>query len=128
MYSFVFNTNHRFIVDDVPFGLCVLLGLGELVGCPMPDTAQLTLHLQAYLHKEYVVVDAATLMLRGRDVGETGAPQAYGVDTLEKLRKLAENRTDVYQQAYEQALSIDARDEYALGALAKLPAEDTDMD
>jgi len=32
------------------------------------------------------------------------------------------------RQAYEQALSIDARDEYALGALAKLPAEDTDMD
>ena len=32
------------------------------------------------------------------------------------------------RQAYKQALSFDARDEFALEALAKLPAEDTGTD
>ena len=35
------DTSSRFIQDDVSFGLCVLLGLGEIVDMPMPHTALL---------------------------------------------------------------------------------------
>mmetsp|Transcript_19921 Transcript_19921/g.32792 ORF Transcript_19921/g.32792 Transcript_19921/m.32792 type:complete len:494 (-) Transcript_19921:554-2035(-) len=86
--EYVLNVDHRFIVDDVPYGLCVIYGIAAIVGCPMPETGKLIADLQLYLKKEYVVVKGARFVLEGRDAMETGAPQAYGVKTLEQLRSL----------------------------------------
>jgi hypothetical protein len=86
--EFVFNVDHRFIVDDVPYGLCVLYGLAEIVDCPMPATAKLICDLQLFLRKEYLVVKGARFVLAGRDALETGAPQAYGVKNMAQLKDL----------------------------------------
>jgi len=88
---YVMNTNHRFIVDDVPFGLCVLYGMSLIVECPMPNTAHLISQLQMFMQKEYVTVQGARFMLNGRDAHETGAPQSYGVTTREQLKDLMLN-------------------------------------
>lgn len=82
------DTTSRFITDDVAYGLCVLVGLGEILDFPMPHTAALIGRLQPFLGKEFVVVERGAWRLRGRDVPETGAPQAYGVTDLKQLKDM----------------------------------------
>ena len=35
------NTGHRFFIEDVPYGLCVLKGIGEIVDVPTPYIIQM---------------------------------------------------------------------------------------
>ena len=86
------NLESRFIQDDVPFGLAILLGIAEIVGCPMPRTATICARLQRWMGKEYVTGGfdrdgKPSFVLKGRDVMSSGAPQAYGITTLAQLRE-----------------------------------------
>eukprot|EP00592_Proboscia_alata_P004891 CAMPEP_0194367022 /NCGR_PEP_ID=MMETSP0174-20130528/15147_1 /TAXON_ID=216777 /ORGANISM="Proboscia alata, Strain PI-D3" /LENGTH=610 /DNA_ID=CAMNT_0039142583 /DNA_START=157 /DNA_END=1989 /DNA_ORIENTATION=- len=83
-----FDTNSRAIVDDIGHGLVVLLGIAKIVKQDMPHTMQLVLEQQVYVKKEFVVFCDGKLVLEGRDLHESGAPQAYGVNDLEGLRGL----------------------------------------
>ena len=84
-----FNTGSRAIVDDLGYGLCVLLGIAAIVGQPMPKTAAVVAEQQVYLNKEFVVFRDGQLVHEGRHVAsDTSAPQAYGVRTLAELRDL----------------------------------------
>ena len=60
----------RFFVDDVPHGLCVALGLGEMLGFDLEKDTMMTLkvvrRLQSWMGKEYVL--PAKVLLIGRKV------------------------------------------------------------
>lgn len=89
-------TSSRFFLDDLPHGLCVVLGLGEMLGFDlekdMPMTLKVVRRLQAWMGKEYVQPAGALTRGKGivggaRDLKETSAPQAFGVWTVEDLKR-----------------------------------------
>ena len=82
------DTNSRFIQDDVSYGLCVLLGLGEIVDQPM-HYCRAHRSTSAISCKRICCGRKGAWRLKGRDVAETGAPQAYGVFTQDALAKLS---------------------------------------
>lgn len=80
----------RFWLDDIPHGLCVVLGMGALVGVDMPRTRALVLEHQAYMSTRYLEeapsdprcpfpADALPL---------TNAPQRYGARDAAGLASL----------------------------------------
>ena len=86
----------RFFVDDIPHGLCVALGLGEMLGFDlekdMPVMLRVVRRLQGWMGKEYVQPAGKEVRGKGivggaRDMNETSAPQAFGVWTVEDLRR-----------------------------------------
>lgn len=94
------NTDTRFFQDDVPHGLCLVLGLALLLGFDlerdMPQTLACVRRLQRWMGKEYVLTaeDGGRKVRRrrdvleaARDVGETSAPQAFGVRSVPDLRR-----------------------------------------
>ena len=92
------NPRTRFFTDDVQHGMCVYLGLAELLGFDlerdMPKTLYVVRRLQGWMGKEYVVpanktgvVSTSRPVSDARDVAETSAPQAFGVRTVRDLRR-----------------------------------------
>lgn len=65
---------HRFLTEDVPFGLVVIRGVAELVGVPTPQLDRVLCWSQGVMGREYLVGNE----LRGRDMQLTRAPQSYG--------------------------------------------------
>eukprot|EP00980_Cylindrotheca_fusiformis_P011045 scaffold2535_cov126-Cylindrotheca_fusiformis.AAC.7 len=79
----------RFFVDDLNHGLCICLGLGELLGydleLDMPDTLAVVRKLQGWMGKEFVAFKKP-IVAGARDLHETSSPQAFGVTTIEELK------------------------------------------
>ena len=82
--GFIPDFNHRYLREDVPFGLCVFRGIAEIVGMPTPAMDEMILWYQNLMGKEYLINGR----LQGKDVIETRAPQRYGLRTLEQLFNL----------------------------------------
>lgn len=78
---FVLNTKARTFVEDIPYGLCVLLDLAEMAGIKIPFTVRCIEWHQEMMGKEFVKNGKLNRDL----IHETGAPSRYGYDTLEKL-------------------------------------------
>ncbi len=77
----------RFWRDDIPNGLCVIEGMAELVGIELPRVHEMISVHQGWMGKSYLVEDADKgLRLTGPDLGETNAPQRYGVTGEGPLR------------------------------------------
>nr|KAG5711699.1 hypothetical protein BaRGS_023463 [Batillaria attramentaria] len=66
--------NYRYTSEDIPYGLVVTKGLAELAGVPTPYTDKVLTWCQEKLGKEYIVGSE----LKGKDLKESRAPQAYG--------------------------------------------------
>ncbi len=73
--------NHRFLTEDVPFGLVVVRGIAEIAGTPTPGIDAVLSWSQERLGKEYLVGS----LLAGKDLAETRCPQRYGLTTLEDV-------------------------------------------
>lgn len=71
----------RYFTEDIPYGLCVYKGLGQLAGMETPAIDEILTWVQELMGKEYLVSGA----LCGADVRETGAPQRYGICSLQAL-------------------------------------------
>lgn len=86
--KFVPVVQSRMFIDDVPYGLCVLLGIAEIVGVEMPTCKRMVYSLQKMMGKQYILEtpNAQGNIVCGRDVGETWAPQTYGVHTPAALK------------------------------------------
>jgi hypothetical protein len=82
--GFVPDYKSRYFFEDVPFGLCVLKGIAELVKIPTPTIDMLICWAQGKMGKEFVVQNK----LCGKDVKETHAPQAFGFQTIEEFSSL----------------------------------------
>lgn len=86
--AFVPITGSRMYIDDIPFGLCVLLGIAEILEIDMPVCREMVYKLQVQMGKQYIVdgyTGPGSKICSGRDFGETNAPQNYGVSTVDQL-------------------------------------------
>ena len=80
-HSFVPDFAHRYLTEDVPYGLVVIQGIAEIVQVDTPSIDKVLLWAQEKLGKEYLVGSK----LQGKDVASTRAPQKYGLITLKAI-------------------------------------------
>lgn len=71
----------RYFTEDIPFGLCIYKGIADIVDVPTPMMDAVLVWAQTHMGKEYVVDGK----LQGKDVGETTAPQRFGITTVTDL-------------------------------------------
>ncbi len=102
------NTQTRFFTDDTQHGLVIYLGLGELLGFDlerdMPQTLYVVRRLQKWMKKEFVlpqdkVTASSKIVSDAKDVSETSAPQAFGVKTVQELKRFLQ--LDVFSETHE---------------------------
>ncbi len=86
---FMPDFGHRFLAEDVPYGLAVLRGIAQIAGVPTPSIDQVLTWGQRQLAREYLTGSG----LVGRDVSSTRSPQRYGYTTLPEV--LGDQRTEV---------------------------------
>jgi hypothetical protein len=79
--QFAPHFGHRFLTEDIPYGLAVLRGIAQIAGVPTPNIDMVLSWGQAMLEKEYLTAAG----LAGRDVGATRSPQRYGFTTLDEV-------------------------------------------
>ena len=72
---------NRYFTEDIPFGLCIYKGIADIVDVSTPMMDTVLTWIQTYMGKEYVVDGK----LQGKDVGETTAPQRFGITTVADL-------------------------------------------
>eukprot|EP00798_Chlamydomonas_sp_ICE-L_P017605 gene17605-23938_t len=73
---------NRYFTEDIPFGLCIYKGVADIAGVATPHMDSVLTWVQGHMGKEYVVDGK----LKGKDVGETNAPQRWGITTVEGLQ------------------------------------------
>lgn len=78
---FVPDFHHRYLTEDVPYGLVVIRGIAEIVCVETPAIDRVLLWTQEKVGKEYLVGSK----LQGKDVPSTRAPQSYGLTTLDGI-------------------------------------------
>lgn len=78
---YVPDFQHRFLMEDVPFGLVVVRSIAEIAGVPTPGIDEVLLWCQEKMGRQYLV----NFRLVGRDIGETRCAFRYGLTTLEDI-------------------------------------------
>jgi len=73
----------RFFVEDLPFGLCILRNLADMLEIKVPVVTESIEWFQQFMPKEYMKDGK----LNDDLIGETGAPKRYGITTLDDLVK-----------------------------------------
>jgi hypothetical protein len=76
--KYIPDFNHRFLAEDVPFGLVAIRGIAEIAGTPTPCIDKVLSWCQDRLGKEYLVGSRLT----GKDLGTTRCPHRYGFTTI----------------------------------------------
>lgn len=76
--QYVPDFNHRFLAEDVPFGLVVIRGIAEIAGMSTPCIDKVLAWCQEKLGKEYLVGSS----LIGKDLSTTRCPQRYSFTTM----------------------------------------------
>ncbi|HLL70473.1 MAG TPA: NAD/NADP octopine/nopaline dehydrogenase family protein [Pyrinomonadaceae bacterium] len=76
--KYVPDFNHRFLAEDVPFGLVVIRGIAEIARVQTPCLDKVLRWCQERLGKEYLVGSR----LVGKDLATTRCPQRYGLTTI----------------------------------------------
>jgi len=74
---------NRYFTEDIPCGLCIYKGVADIVNVPTPMMDRVLTWAQEHMGKEYLVEGR----LQGKDVGETTAPQRFGITTVAQLKK-----------------------------------------
>ena len=74
---YVPDFNHRFLTEDVPFGLVVVRSIAEVAGAPTPCIDTVLSWCQEKMGKEYLVGSRLT----GKDLAGTRCAQRYGFTT-----------------------------------------------
>ena len=79
--KFIPDFNHRFLSEDIPYGLVALRGIAEIAGVATPTLDTILIWGQSKINKEYLV-DGKML---GSDIGDSRCPQRYGLYTLDDI-------------------------------------------
>ena len=79
--KFLPDFTHRYLTEDIPFGLVVLHGIAEIAGVKTPNIDRVITWAQGEMGKEFL----AGSQLSGGDVKFTRAPQNYGIATVADL-------------------------------------------
>lgn len=82
--GYVPDFTNRYFSEDISLGLCGYRGLAEIVGVETPTFDRIISWAQGYMGKEYLVGTS----LNGKDLGETNAPQRFGIHTIQDLKDL----------------------------------------
>jgi len=75
------NTDARIFWEDIPYGLCILKDLAEMLGVPTPGIDKMVEWHQNFMGKKFINEGVLNRNL----LKETGAPSKYGLDTIEKV-------------------------------------------
>ena len=75
---------HRYLTEDIPYGLAVIRGIAEVANVPTPNIDMVLLWAQEKMGKEYLVNGA----MHGKDIKYSRCPQRYGLNTLDDLLNL----------------------------------------
>lgn len=78
---FEVDFHHRYLAEDIPFGLLVVKAIASLAGVPTPVINEVIEVTSAWRGVEYL----AGGRLEGRDLAGTRIPQNYGINHLETL-------------------------------------------
>ena len=78
---YVPDFTHRYLTEDVPYGLVVIRGIAEIVGVQTPNIDKVLTWCQEKMGKEYLV----NSKLQGKDVAASRAPQRYEFTSLESI-------------------------------------------
>lgn len=97
--GFTIDVEHRFFLEDVPFGLVVLRDLADLVGIQVPHISEILIWCQELMGKQYLV--KTTNQLNGKDLHETGAPKVFGIQSLQQLTQGAHTPFPPPRQQYK---------------------------
>ena len=76
--KFVPDFHHRYLTEDIPYGLAVIRGIAEIAGVATPNIDKVLLWAQERSGRKYLEEG----QLKGADVASTRAPQHYGLLTL----------------------------------------------
>lgn len=80
----ILNTKTRFFSEDIPYGLCILKNMGDILGVPMKNTEKIIRWHQKFMDDKFVDEDGNLI----EDIIEkTGAPAKYGIKTSYQLCK-----------------------------------------
>jgi hypothetical protein len=78
---YVPDFNHRFLTEDVPYGLVVVRSIAEIAGMPTPHIDAVLTWCQEKMGKEYLVGSRLT----GKDLTDTRCAQRYGFTTTDGI-------------------------------------------
>ncbi|NEO69511.1 NAD/NADP-dependent octopine/nopaline dehydrogenase family protein [Moorena sp. SIO3H5] len=78
--GFVPDPDSRLFTDDIPYGLCVLKGYGEMLNIDTPWIDVIVEWHQKLMGQEFIVNGK----LVGKDAHKCGSPVSYGVQTLKE--------------------------------------------
>lgn len=82
--GFIPDVSGRFFHEDIPFGLVIIKGVAELCGVETPNIDKVIEWGQTMIGKEFIV----GTKLIGKNIKDSGIPQNYGIDSVEKLVSL----------------------------------------
>lgn len=77
--NFMPDLKYRYLAEDVPTGLCFAKGLAEILNIPTPQIDAVLTWAQGCIGLE-IMVDGK---MKGKDLNQTRAPQAYNISTIE---------------------------------------------
>lgn len=75
--------SNRYFTEDIPLGLCLYKGVAEIARVKTPVIDKIISWAQKHMGKEYLHGSR----LAGKDVGETSAPQRFGIRTIKQLKE-----------------------------------------
>jgi hypothetical protein len=73
--------DHRFLTEDVPFGLVVIRSIAEIACAPTPNIDAVLTWCQEKMGKKYLVGSR----LKGKDLASTRCAQRYGFTTMSEI-------------------------------------------
>lgn len=79
--KFLPDFSHRYMTEDIPFGLVAIRGIAEIMGIETPNIDKVLTWSQQQMGKEYLV----DKKLQGKDISTSRAPQSYGFTTIESI-------------------------------------------
>ena len=82
--GFVPDFTNRYFSEDINLGLCGYKGLADICGVSTPVITKIITWAQSHMGKEFLVDGK----LVGKDVGETDAPQRFGIVSVDDLKQL----------------------------------------
>ena len=87
--KYVPNFKHRYLSEDIPYGLVVIRGLSLILDtkyqCKAPVMDKIIIWSQSMLNKEYLKYEEDGSIVPGKDINETRAPQRYHIKSIMEL-------------------------------------------
>lgn len=78
----VLNTECRFFTEDIPFGLCVLLNMGDMLDLPMTQTRKIIKWHQKFMKTKFVDEDGNLIE---ESIPLTATPKKFGIESCYTL-------------------------------------------